>query len=73
MLRGGRNGCPTADARDPYGNFLANQQQLPILIVELEEIGRSTQDLEFKHRISDLVGFLESSKGPHVYVRFVGD
>jgi len=58
---------------DPYGNFLANQRQLPILIVELEEISRSTQDFEFKLRISDLVKFLEDSKGPHVYVRFVGD
>jgi hypothetical protein len=58
---------------DPYDNFLANQRQLPILIVELEEISRSTQDLEFKLRISDLVKFLENSKGPHVYVRFIGD
>jgi hypothetical protein len=58
---------------DPYGNFLANQRQLPVLILELEEISRSTEDLEFKLRISDLVMFLESSKGPHVYVRFVGD
>ena len=58
---------------DPYGNFLANQRQLPVLIAELEEIRRSTQDPEFKYRVSDLVEFLENSKGPHVYVRFVGD
>jgi hypothetical protein len=58
---------------DPYGNFLVNQLQLPVLIAELEEISRSTQDLEFKVRISDLVKFLASSKGPHLYVRFVGD
>ena len=58
---------------DPYGKFLANQGQLPILIVELEEISRSTQDQQFKLRIADLVRFLESSKGPHMYVRFVGD
>jgi hypothetical protein len=35
---------------DPYGNFLANQRQLPILIAELEDIRRSTQDPEFKVR-----------------------
>ena len=58
---------------DPYGNCLVNQLQLPILIAELEEISRSTQDLEFKVHISDLVKFLQGSKGPHLYVRFVGD
>ena len=58
---------------DPYGNCLVNQLQLPSLIAELEELNRSTQDSEFKIRISDLVNFLERSKGIHLYVRFVGD
>jgi hypothetical protein len=58
---------------DPYGNLLINQRQMPVMITELEEVGRSTQDVEFRNRISDLVEFLRNSKGPHVYVRFVGD
>jgi hypothetical protein len=58
---------------DPYGNFLVNQLQLPVLIVELAELSRAAEDAELRKHISDLVNFLLESKGPHIYVRFVGD
>jgi hypothetical protein len=47
---------------DPYGNLLVNQLQMPVMITELEEVGRSTQDVEFRNRISDLVGFCGTQK-----------
>jgi hypothetical protein len=47
--------------------------QLPVLIAELAELSGAVGDAEIKKHISDLINFLLESKGPPIYVRFVGD
>jgi hypothetical protein len=58
---------------DPYGDFLVNQLQLPVLIAELGELNGTAGGAEFKKNVADLMEFLAASRGPHIYVRFVGD
>ncbi len=58
---------------EPYGNLVINQLQLPVLIAELEAMGRNSTDSGLKKNIARLVNFLEESVGEHIYVRFIGD
>ncbi|WP_424195225.1 hypothetical protein ACMYR3_05350 [Ampullimonas aquatilis] len=58
---------------DLYGNFLANQLQLPVLVSELKEMAFTMSDQALKDNINRLVVFLNDSVGVHTYVRFIGD
>jgi hypothetical protein len=60
---------------DPYGNFVINRYQVPVLTAELNELSRNSNDRTLKSNIQKLVDFLDEaeSKQPHIYIKFSGD
>jgi len=58
---------------DPYGDTVFNQLQIPVLIEELEELGRRSASAALRSRLDSVVAFLSASRDTHQYVRFLGD
>ena|SRR2546422_327621 len=58
---------------DPYGDTIINQLQLPILLAELRELRDISPETDLREHIEKAIRFIEASKEPHVYIRFVGD
>ena len=59
---------------DPYGETIFNQIQIPILLKELQiAISNCRDERARKHGAKVMRLIQDSGRGPHVYIRFVGD
>jgi hypothetical protein len=57
---------------DQYGDTTINQLQLPVLLAEVEEVGKRLPP-ESRLRLRGFAQFLVRAQEVHHYVKFIGD
>ncbi|MFM9425459.1 hypothetical protein RCH10_001895 [Variovorax sp. GrIS 2.14] len=59
---------------DPWGVTVFNQRQIPVLLIELKEVGSSSTNAELSEHLKKVIRLAQQAvDSGHTYIKFLGD